>query len=235
MRNRRRRKASSPDQNLDSFLDILTNTVGVLMFISLFVSLIAVEADSIVKTPLASKTDKNPRFFEIRENKITYIDDQKVGQDIEQVIGNLPNCNRPDFDLDPNTDSERYLRGLSNYKTCVSSRGRRLTNFRTTTEYYNVSMVNPSTFSLRYEPIPNKEGEEEEQFTLPESQFSQILAELNPQEDYLAFIVRPDSFKGFRAAREQAWNLGFDVGWEPHKKELPIQFGSGSGREIGVQ
>ena len=95
-------------------------------------------------------------------------------------------------------------------------------------------MVNPATFSLRYEPIPNRSGEDETQFILPESQFSQIISELNPEEDYLAFIVRPNSFKGFRAAREQAWNQGFEVGWEPHKSELPIQFGS-SGRAIGVQ
>ena len=232
MKNRRRRKTNTPDQNLDSFLDILTNTVGVLMFISLFVSLIAVEADSIVKTPLASDTDKNPRFFEIRDNKVTFIDDDKVSQDIEQVIGSLPNCNRPS--IDASRDEALYLRGLSDYRSCISSRGRRLTNFRTQTDYYTVTMVNPATFSLRYEPIFNKTCEDENQLVLSESQFNQTLAELNPQEDYLAFIVRPDSFKSFRAAREQAWAQGFEVGWEPHKSELPIQFGSG-GRSIGVQ
>ncbi len=232
MKNRRRRKTNTPDQNLDSFLDILTNTVGVLMFISLFVSLIAVEADSIVKTPLASNSDKNPRFFEIRDNKVTFIDDEQVSEAIQQVIGSLPSCNRPS--LDSRSNEELYLRGLSNYRSCISSRGRRLTNFRTQTDYYTVTMVNPSTFSLRYEPLLNKSGEDQNQLAIPESQFNQTLAELNPQEDYLAFIVRPDSFKSFRAAREQAWAQGFEVGWEPHKSELPIQFGSG-GRTIGVQ
>lgn len=232
MRNRRRRKVSSPDQNLDSFLDILTNTVGVLMFISLFVTLIAVEADSIVQTPLVSKTEKTPRFFEIRDNQITYIDDEKVGQDIQEVIGNLPSCNRPDLGSDVN--SSQYLTGLNSYNACVNSRASRLINFRTTTDYYNVTMTNASTFSLRYDPIKTKSGETEEQFVLPESQFNATLAQLDPQKDYLAFIVRPNSFSGFRAAREQAWAKGFDVGWEPHKPDLPIQFGSG-GRAIGVQ
>lgn len=234
MRNRRRRKLSTPSQNLDSFLDILTNTVGVLMFISLFVTLIAVEADSIVKTPLVSETKKNPRFFEIRDNKITYIDDEKVGEEIDRLIGSLPNCNPPDFDLSSDIGSSQYLIQLSNYKSCVNSRANRLVNFRTRTDYYNVTMTNPSTFSLRYEPIPTRDGETKEELAIPESNFNEILTTLDPNKDYLAFIVRPDSFSAFRAAREQAWEKGFDVGWEPHKTELPIQFGSG-GRAIGVQ
>ncbi len=232
MRNRARRKTAVPGQNLDSFLDILTNTVGVLMFISLFVTLIAVEADSIIKTPLASKTDKTPRFFEIRDNKITYIDDEKVGAEIEQLIGNLPSCNQPEFSLD--RDSQQYLIDMNNYRSCVQSRAGRLINFQTRTDYYNVKMTNPSTFSLLYEPIPSQEGENKDQIAAKNSAFNQLLAKLNPQEDYLAFIVRPDSFSAFRAARQQAWDKGFEAGWEPHKTELPITFGSG-GRAIGVQ
>ena len=234
MRNRRRRKLSTPSQNLDSFLDILTNTVGVLMFISLFVTLIAVEADSIVKTPLVSETKKNPRFFEIRDNKITYINDEKVGQEIDKLIGSLPNCTPPDIELSSDIGSGQYLAQLSNYRSCINNRASRLVNFRTRTDHYDVTMTNPSTFSLRYEPIPTRDGETKEELAIPESQFNEILADFDPNEDYLAFIVRPNSFSAFRAAREQAWEKGFDVGWEPHKTELPIQFGSG-GRAIGVQ
>ena len=232
MRNRRRRHNSKPGQNLDSFLDILTNTVGVLMFISLFVTLIAVEADSIVKTPLASETKKTARFFEIRENKVAYLNTKQVGEAMDTVVGNLPSCNKPDFDLDRN--SADYLSGMQFYKSCVQNRANRLINFRTQTEFYNVKMVDARTFTMSYEPIPNKPGENAEEILLTDSQFNQVLAELDPQQDYLAFIVRPDSFSSFRAAREQAWGNGFQVGWEPHKTEDPIVFGSG-GRAIGVQ
>ncbi len=230
-----RRKLAVPGQNLDSFLDILTNTVGVLMFVSLFVTLIAVEADSIVRTPLATKTQKNPRFFEVRDGKVTYLNDAKVQREIELLIGNLPSCNRPDFSdsLDFESSSE-YVRRMSDYRSCIRSRSNRLINFRTQTQYYNVKMLNASTFSMIYEPIPTREGENKDELALPESEFNQVLANLKPQEDYLAFIVRPDGFSAFRAAREQAWAQGFDVGWEPHQEEIPITFGSG-GRAIGVQ
>ena len=63
MRTRRYRQLNSPSQNLDSFLDILTNTVGVLMFISLFITVVAVESSTIVTTPLVSNTEKKPRFL----------------------------------------------------------------------------------------------------------------------------------------------------------------------------
>ena len=226
MRNRRRRHNSKPGQNLDSFLDILTNTVGVLMFISLFVSLISVGADSIVKTPLASETKKTARFFEIRDNKVTYLNDQQVGEAMDLVVGNLPSCNKPDF--------EANLSGMQFYRACVQNRANRLINFRTQTEFYIITMVDAQSFTMRYDPIPNKPGENAEEILIADSKFNQVLAELDPQQDYLAFIVRPDSFASFRAAREQAWGKGFQVGWEPHKTEDPIVFGSG-GRSIGVQ
>ena len=235
MRNRNRRRVNHPAQNLDSFLDILTNTVGVLMFISLFVTLIASEADSIVQTPLSSKTEKVPRFFEIRDNKIAYIDDEKVGQDIEEITGNLPACHRPETPDRPELfDRQNYVGHLRDYRSCLRSRGQRIANFQTQTEYYNVRMINASTFSLVYEPIADKEGESKEELVLPQSNYLQVLEKLDPKKDYLAFIVRPDSFSSFRIAREEAWTKGFDVGWEPHKTERPIIFGSG-GRSIGVQ
>ncbi|MGK7934472.1 MAG: hypothetical protein AB4206_01475 [Xenococcaceae cyanobacterium] len=235
MRNRNRRRVNHPAQNLDSFLDILTNTVGVLMFISLFVTLIASEADSIVQTPLSSETEKVPRFFEIRDNKIAYIDDEKVGKDIEEITGNLPACHRPETPDRPDLfDRQNYVGHLRDYRSCLRSRAQRIANFQTQTEHYNVRMINASTFSLIYEPITDNEGESKEELVLPQSSYLQVLEKLDPKKDYLAFIVRPDSFSSFRVAREEAWAKGFDVGWEPHKTERPIIFGSG-GRAIGVQ
>jgi hypothetical protein len=234
MRGRYRRKNASPSQNLDSFLDIMTNTVGVLMFVSVFVSLIAVESDAIIQTPLASETKKTARFFEIREGKLTYIDDQKVGDEMEKLIGNLPSCNQPNSSYGSSPSSQQYLSDIADYRSCVQSRAGRLVNFKTETNHYYVTMTNPATFSLLYEPIPTNPGEDKDQLALKKSIFNGVLQKLNPNKEYLAFIVRPDSFAAFRAARKQAWAQGFEVGWEPHPDELPITFGSG-GRSIGVQ
>jgi hypothetical protein len=231
MRRRKRRKINHPGQNFDSFLDTMTNTIGVLMFITLFTTLIAEKSTSVVRTPLASKIEKTPRFFEIRDNKITYINDTKVGAEIEEIISNLPACNQPEVTSGLGlSETQAYL----DYRSCIQSRANRLINFQTQTDFYNVKMVNASTFSLLYEPLPTKEGESKPQLQQPNSNFQKTLAKLNPNQDYLAFIVRPDSFATFRAAREQAWKQGFNVGWEPHKEDAPIIFGSG-GRTIDAQ
>ncbi|MBE9167038.1 hypothetical protein IQ238_05635 [Pleurocapsales cyanobacterium LEGE 06147] len=237
MRRRTRRRIARPSLNYDSFLDTLTNTLGVLMFICLFTSLIASQSNSnaVVRTPLVSDTKKTPRFFEIRDNNVTYIDDEKIGKEIEQLTVNLPACNRPNLPTNSNPSLyQNYAEQFSYYRDCLRSRASRLVNFQSRTEYYNVSMVNASTFSLLYEPIDGKVGESKEELTIENSEFNQILAKLDPTKDYLAFIVRPNSFATFREAREQAWTKGFNVGWEPHKIETPIIFGSG-GRAIGVQ
>ena len=47
-------------------------------------------------------------------------------------------------------------------------------------------------------------------------------------------MVSPDSFDAFRVARQKAWSLGFEVGWEPISQDRILVFGSG-GRSIGVQ
>jgi hypothetical protein len=238
---RRHNNHHSSNQEHDFALYALSNTkniLGVVMFIWMMITLVVGEGSTTnitVKTPLVTKTNKIPHFFEINGNRISYLDDDKVGAEIEKLIGNLPACNPPNYseDLDISS-SQDYVNRMGDYRACVRNRGLRLTNFQVQTEFYNVKMVNPATFSMVYEPIPSKKGENKDELSLEKSSFNTNLAKLNPQKDYLAFIVRPDSFATFHFAREQAWKKGFQTGWEPHQKELPIVFGSG-GKEVGVQ
>ncbi|MEO0849546.1 MAG: hypothetical protein AAFY50_24465, partial [Cyanobacteria bacterium J06648_1] len=82
MRSRARRRNNSNSQNLDSFLDILTNTVGVLMFISLFATLIATgsspKTNITIQTPLSSPTEKESLWFEIQGNKVSHLNLRQV-------------------------------------------------------------------------------------------------------------------------------------------------------------
>lgn len=232
MRRRARRKPLYPSQNLDSFLDILTNTVGVLMFIGLFVALVASQAGTVVRTPLLSQTNKNPRFFEVRGNRVIFIDDQAVDEQIETFANRLPYCEEPSIpDRIFRQDYDYYLDKIREYNNCVSQQISQWEQFEAKTSHYQVSFYGNS---LLYEPLPNQPGESPEQLKQISSEFQTILSGLNPEKHYLAFVVRPDSFAAFRAAREQAWKQGFKVGWEPHQSDRPLLFGSG-GRSIGVQ
>ncbi|MEL6440957.1 MAG: hypothetical protein AAFQ80_17085 [Cyanobacteria bacterium J06621_8] len=239
MRTRARRRNNNPSQNLDSFLDILTNTVGVLMFISLFVTLIATgsapKTRVTIQTPLSSPTDKEQLWFEISESKVSHLNVRQIREEELELTKNLPNCNKP-----RNSDSADFTIRQQNYQSCLSSVLGRQSNFRTNTENYRVRAVDRGV-SLLFEPQSADVGETSSQFMAPNSDFQQILDKFNPNQDFLAFIVRPDSFEAFRAARKQAWDAGYEVGWEPLPQDAAIKFRTilGSelpgGRSIGVQ
>lgn len=232
MRNRRLRSSNSPRQNLDSFLDILTNTVGVLMFIGLFVSLLAVEAGTIIRTPLRSETKKIGKFFEVRNNQIYYLSNDQLENEIAQFYATLPNCKTPRVPDNIPSLYSLYLQEKERYELCVNSRNARLANFSYNDGNYTVNFTPEG--SLIYQPNLAVKGENSEQFKNDNSQFVTTLKELNPQANYIAFIVRPDSFEAFRSARQKAWSLGYDVGWEPFPQDRILVFGSG-GRSVGVQ
>jgi hypothetical protein len=233
MRRRSYRQTIQPTQNLDSFLDILTNTVGVLMFISLFVTLVTVEAETIIRTPLVTDSRKNPHFFEVRNNQLYYLDSEEVDRQLAAWLQALPQCQEPQIPEEADWYLyETYLAQIEEYEICKRQQWERLGEFQAQTTYYNVRLVNLN--SRLYELKEGIEGESPEQLSQEESQFLTILQKLAPETEYLAFIVRPDSFAAFRAARKEAWDAGFDVGWEPQPSYNPIIFGS-KGRAIGVQ
>ncbi len=239
MRSRASRRNNHVSQNLDSFLDILTNTVGVLMFISLFVTLIATGSSPktkiTIQTPLSSPTDKESLWFEIKNNQVSHLNLRQVREQELELSANLPNCNRPS-----RSNSSDYSTRQNNYQSCLLSILGRQSNFRASTKNYEVTTVDNGV-SLLFEPLSDEIGEPIDRLTTANSQFQQVLSQFNPNKDYLVFIVRPDSFEAFRAARKQAWDAGYEVGWEPHPQDSPIKIRTilGSelpgGRSIGVQ
>ena len=240
MRRRAGRRNRNTSQNLDSFLDILTNTVGVLMFISLFVTLIATgsspKTSVTIQTPLASPTEKESLWFEVSANKVSHLNLRQVREEELELSGNLPNCNKPVG----GSNAPNYSARQRNYESCLLSVLGRQSNFKTSNQSYKVRTVDRGV-SLLFDPLSEDIGETTIQLTAPQSNFAQVLSKFNSKKDYLIFIVRPDSFEAFRTARKQAWEAGYEVGWEPHPQDSPIKIRTiiGSelpgGKAIGVQ
>lgn len=230
MRSRARRRNNQINQNLDSFLDVLTNTVGVLMFISLFVTLIATGGSSkskiTIQTPISSPTDKESLWFEIKDNKVSYLDLRQVREKELELSSNLPNCNKPS-----DIGSADYNLRTQNYQSCLFSVIGRQSNFRANTQNYNVRSVDEGV-SLLFEPVSAEIGENPGQLVGANSQFQQVLAKNDANKEYLVFIVRPDSFEAFREARKKAWQAGYEVGWEPHPQNAPIKIRTILGSEL---
>lgn len=232
----RRRKTTylAPSQNLDSFLDILANTVGVLMFIGLFASLLAIESEKIIRTPLVSETRKLPYLLEVRNNQIIDLEAsiEAIAPQRQQLLANLAQCDRPQAPESNETYLlEDYLQRVEVFERCQQQQRQRLANFSTTTEHYAVTYNGEN---IIYQPLPGVAGESMRAMGEGNSRYRQILEDLDPNRDYLAFIVRPDSFSAFRQARQIARSQGFEVGWEPYPAGEDIPIGGG-GRSIGVQ
>jgi hypothetical protein len=216
---RRRARLGPGAQNLDSFLDIMTNTVGVLIFVLLFVSLSAADAAVLVRTPLRQETKKAPLFFEVRGERVVHIDTKKVNGELERLFARVRA-------LDPEYMAEVGTEAIE--------------GFETTTENYRVHMMGSLSYeslNLQYLPRSRDAGEVTGQLSDTGSKYSSLLRRQDPNQAYVAFIVRPDGFEAFREARKLAWARGFQVGWEPFGEELPLSFvvsGKG-GRMVGVQ
>lgn len=224
-------KSTVQPQNLDSFLDILTNTVGVLMFIGLFVSLVSVEAGSTIRTPIISSTNKRDYNFEIHENRVLDFDVNRQAVESELAKLSLQDCQMPhqkpqlppDITQDNarhhmtkaeinryNAEVVRYNKEIDEFSNCMKKNGDELKDFTVKTLNYDVTS-NPDSLTLSFKPeIRNSSSIKERPY-----RFLGMLNKLNPNEQYIVFYVRPDSFSEFREARKMAWDMGFDVGWEP--------------------
>ena len=85
---------------------------------------------------------------------------------------------------------------------------------------------------LRFTPRPKK-GFHEGQVTNPRGEFQKLLASLDPEKYYVQFVVLPDSFEVYLAARAVTDRAGLLSGWDPQPAEYqytthlggPILFG----------
>jgi hypothetical protein len=178
-RNARRWSAESV-LNLDSLVDVVTNTNGMLILLAVFTTVMAMGKTYEASYPMVRETDKVPVLFECRGNRILLV--QKGGEFGEPY--------QPIFLGDA------------------------------------VALI----------PKDGEWGEDPQQASRPESQFRQTVAAVDPAQEYLVFLVRPDSFETFRGARDLIWEsrAGVDIGWEPVAEDGVLAFGP-SGRKLPPQ
>lgn len=205
---KRRPRPRPQAQNLDSFLDIMTNTVGVLVFVLLFVTLAAADASVLVRTPLRASTEKVPVFFEVVDGRVVHMETGVADERVRAFVEGLPRIN------------------LYNYEYVLAS----MRTWSTSTGNYTVDLVG---YSTRYRANEGA-GEPVKVVKDTASAYQRVLRGMDPETEYLAFIVRPDGLEAFRAAREVATRRGLSSGWEPFTHEREITFGS-NGRQVGVQ
>lgn len=214
MRRRHRpRPSGEPPGNLDSFLDIMMNTVGVMIFVLLFVTLSAAQASVLVPTPLVRPTQKLAIFFEADSQRIRMIDVDAV----DTVM------------------RKRLARNRAAIRRGALSVDEALTGTILAGDYLArwEGDAAAGRISFTYRPQPTG-GTHIDSLNRSDSPFLARIATLDTGTAFVAFLVRPEGYPTFRKAREVAARRGLEIGWEPVERGRLIRFGSG-GRTIGTQ
>jgi hypothetical protein len=170
---RARRWTGESALNLDSLVDVVTNTNGMLILLAVFTTVMAMGKTYEVSYPMVRETDQQPVLLEAQDGRVVLVHRK----------GELGEPYRPLF----LGDSIALLREDGEW------------------------------------------GESGQEMRRPESEFRQVVAAIDPAEEYLFFLVRPDGFEAFRTARELVWETRPEtaVGWEPLVEDTLLAFGEG--------
>ncbi|MBF0289067.1 MAG: hypothetical protein HQM14_14710 [SAR324 cluster bacterium] len=208
---RKRRLKDSP-LGLDSLVDIVSNNVGILVILTVFMALISLlnpaetppdEQAEILRNakkiviPWSHYSQKSSILFLIRDNHILYLDRAPVYQKLTSD-----------------------LRHTSSPKTEFIF-----------PEYRVDLMVYSSSFHcLDFHP-KHQAGEWWHQ----ETQVEKLMQTHEPSEFYFFFWVDSDSFELFHEVRNHLWENNFEVGWKPVLKKSDLRFCEGATRFLSFQ
>ena len=208
----KKKKAEEASISMDSFLDILTCLVGVLMLIIILTSIDASQTKVLIPTPMSQKTDKKLMFVECRNNQLFPIPLEEIQDQVDAEFVKLDQT----LSGDPE-EMKEALRNLSfeteNYVVDSSYAlvGQYAITPKLTSQGDDLSGVNMQTIDGVEVP----------------GWFGKMLDEADPQSDIITFLVRDDSFKVFRKARALAWLKKIQVAYELFAVNDPIIFGLG--------
>jgi hypothetical protein len=210
---RRRIKKGEPELLIVSFCDIVTITTAALFFCLLVTVQEAVKIPVFRPTPRAKNTSKQGIMFECRTNELFFVDTAGLQDQVEKLMSTLNPGVR-------GGDIESFLKALQ---------GQEVGNV-----YYKVDPRYLLVGKMGLEARPGVAGETMAEMDDTSSKFQAILSQLDKKKQYIAFLVRDDSFNIFRKARKIADEAGFDTGWELLGIDEPIMFGEG-GTAIATQ
>lgn len=209
-----KRKSSDNDSSIsmDSFLDILTCLVGVLVLIIILTSIDASQTKVLIPTPMSQKTDKKLLFVECRNEQLFRIPLEDMQNQIEQEFVRLDST----LSGDPNEMKEA------------------LKNLSFQTDDYVIDSSYALVGQIAITPLPDRQGDDLSGVNMQAIEgvvipgwYGEMLNEAEPESDIITFLVRDDSFRVFKKARALAWVKKIQVAYELLSVNDPIIFGLG--------
>lgn len=195
---RRARRDDAPILSLDSFLDIVTNVVGVLILVAVVTVLgtgdIGVSAGA---TALAAPRPTADRaLFHCAGGEIFFVDEKGNAKRIQAEVG--PALEKQGL------SAEAVVGYLADNDVGDAT-------FRVRAE------SGPEGLAWVYRARPGVHGEDKDRVAQAGSEYERRLGELAPG-GFAYFVVDDDSFEVFAAAREVVRARGIAAGWSPQAR-----------------
>lgn len=217
---KRRRAEQFEQPSLVPLADMVTNTVGIMLFILIFVSLSAGGVVISRHLPRERSTNAQPVWLFCSGGHIAPFDPPTLDEQMEQPIG------KPTFS------------NLRDWARAFSAQRMETSELMVTGDAKAIDLDNGGVRLAKYLLVRHKPsaGDDEAAIRNPVSAFQKLLAAKSKTADFFFLFVEPDSIALFRTARDQIAAAGFHVGWSPLGTGEPARISlSGSGREATIQ
>lgn len=205
-RRKRSRKVASSG-SLDSFLDIVTNSLGLLILVALLSAFSAQGVKVSLGTPIMTDADEGQEVvqFHVINGRILPVD--------------LAFCE---------AELTEFFTAADQASVAAKYNAGPLAN-----EFHQIELEpgEPGIFGIGgsyvLTPVSDEVGDAVDDLDQETSEFRTRIEELDSERQWVFFLVSSDSFEQFREFREFVKQQGFEVGWIPYTQGDPLRFGPG--------
>jgi hypothetical protein len=220
----RRTQAQFDEPSLVPLADMLTNTVGIMVFILIFTVLTAGGAVIAKRLPMEHSTKKSDVTFICWGNRLYPFPDELIEEFIKPL-------GKPEQSVSGFHEFVEKFKARKLENKYVKLTGEAEVETTTTLTGTRTGL----DLTLVCTPKDGA-GETGEELQRGDSAFRRILANSDPEKKFLMFMVRPDSIDVFGAARDTAAVDQFGTGWSPQLGDEPLRFSlTGQGRRSKPQ
>lgn len=212
---RRRSRAPFHEPSLVPLADMLTNTVGIMVFILIFTVLTAGGAVIAKRLPMEHTSSKRDITVICANDRVYILPDALV-----------------DRFLNPLGKPELSRSGFAAFVEKFKGQVVENDNLKLTGE--GELIEDPFTTRLDLTVVCNPKaagGLTAGDLKSPDGPLAAMLRESDPEKQFVMFLVLPDSIEAFRAARDVAAGMNFATGWSPQRPNEPIRLSLTGGRK----
>lgn len=202
-------RARFHEPSLVPLADMLTNTVGIVVFILIFTVLTAGGAVVTKRLPMEHRAESAPVAFVCAGGRLT-----------------VPHTDEAFFDRFREPLGKRTRETLAAWNRAFNEHRVEDDDFIVTGEADDSSVV------LVYSPRDGA-GDTLDELSGASSRLHRTLGRYTPDQRFAYFVVADDSIDVFVKARELVTELGYSYGWMPIERGRPLKVGfSGSGGQM---